>query len=211
MHKSELKSLLTESASGTPSGRIVRVLSERGALSGNADRQHPGPGEIDRLDDARPSCARRAWLSTAPRPRRGRSAGAGRPAMAVMLNPLAGTCVGLLLGLEHMQLIVADVSHAVLDRQDGPASRPTIRRTMRSASSSDCVGGGLCRARHFQRHHPWRRHRRRRPDQSDQRPRHQGRRHPDLGRHRYPRHVRARRWSGRSMPTMPASARPSRR
>ena len=34
MYKSELKSLLTQSTAGTPSGRIVRVLSERGALSG---------------------------------------------------------------------------------------------------------------------------------------------------------------------------------
>src|SRR5262249_34028776 len=44
----------------------------------------------------------------------GRASGAGRPAMAVTLNPEAGTVVGLLIGLEHIQLIVADVSHAVL-------------------------------------------------------------------------------------------------
>jgi predicted NBD/HSP70 family sugar kinase len=43
-----------------------------------------------------------------------RRGGAGRPATAVMLNPEAGTVVGLLIGLEHIQLIVADVSHAVL-------------------------------------------------------------------------------------------------
>jgi predicted NBD/HSP70 family sugar kinase len=45
----------------------------------------------------------------------GRAAGVGRPATAVSLNPEAGTCVGLLFGMYHIQMIVADVSHRVLD------------------------------------------------------------------------------------------------
>ena len=34
--------------------------------------------------------------------------------LALAAYPVAGTVVGLLIGLEHLQLIVADVSHAVL-------------------------------------------------------------------------------------------------
>jgi len=43
-----------------------------------------------------------------------RTSGVGRPSTTVSLNPEAGTCVGMLIGRDFMQLIVADVSHAVL-------------------------------------------------------------------------------------------------
>ena len=113
MYKSELKSLLTDPASATPAGRIVRVLSERGALSGTQIANILGLAKSTvsmTLAELRKS----GMVVDATVPETGRNAGAGRPAMAVTLNPQAGTCVGLLLGLEHMQLIVADVSHAVL-------------------------------------------------------------------------------------------------
>lgn len=38
----------------------------------------------------------------------------GRPATALTLNPKAGTCIGILVGLSEIQVIVADVSHTVL-------------------------------------------------------------------------------------------------
>src|SRR5690606_14663511 len=44
----------------------------------------------------------------------GRSAGVGRPATLLTLNPQAGTCVGILIGFDHIQVMVADVSHATL-------------------------------------------------------------------------------------------------
>jgi predicted NBD/HSP70 family sugar kinase len=113
MYKSELKSLLGETAAGTPSGRIVRILSERGALSGTQIANMLGLAKSTvsvTLAELRKS----GMVVDGPTPETGRNAGAGRPAMAVTLNPQAGTCVGLLLGLEHLQVIVADVSHAVL-------------------------------------------------------------------------------------------------
>jgi predicted NBD/HSP70 family sugar kinase len=113
MYKSELKSLLGETAAGTPSGRIVRILSERGALSGTQIANMLGLAKSTvsmTLAELRKS----GMVVDGATPETARNAGAGRPAMAVTLNPEAGTCVGLLLGLEHLQLIVADVSHAVL-------------------------------------------------------------------------------------------------
>jgi predicted NBD/HSP70 family sugar kinase len=113
MYKSALKSLLTDPASATPPGRIVRTLSERGALSGTQIASILGLAKSTvsmTLTELRKS----GMVVDAIVPEAGRNAGAGRPAMAVTLNPQAGTCVGLLLGLEHMQLIIADVSHAVL-------------------------------------------------------------------------------------------------
>lgn len=44
----------------------------------------------------------------------------GRPASAFALNPKAGTCVGLHLGLRELRLLVADVSHSVLHRAEIP-------------------------------------------------------------------------------------------
>ena len=113
MYKSELKSLLTQSTAGTPSGRIVRVLSERGALSGTQIASILGLAKST-VSMTLAELRKAGMVVDGATPETGRSAGAGRPAMAVTLNPQAGTCVGLLLGLEHLQLIVADVSHAVL-------------------------------------------------------------------------------------------------
>ena len=110
----------------------MRVLSERGALSGTQIANILGLAKST-VSMTLAELRKAAMVVDGAAPETGRSAGAGRPAMAVTLNPQAGTCVGLLLGLEHMQLIVADVSHAVLSRQDRPASRPTIRPTTRSA------------------------------------------------------------------------------
>jgi predicted NBD/HSP70 family sugar kinase len=113
MHKSELKSLLTESASGTPSGRIIRVLSERGALSATQIAGILGLAKST-VSMTLTELRKAEMVVGGTAPIANRSAGAGRPATAVMLNPVAGTVVGLLIGLEHLQLIVADVSHAVL-------------------------------------------------------------------------------------------------
>jgi predicted NBD/HSP70 family sugar kinase len=43
--------------------------------------------------------------------------GVGRPATALTLNPEAGTCVGLHLGLDEIRIVLADVSHSVISEQ----------------------------------------------------------------------------------------------
>lgn len=44
--------------------------------------------------------------------------GVGRPASLFALNPKAGTCVGLHLGLRELRLLVADVAHTVLHKAE---------------------------------------------------------------------------------------------
>lgn len=113
MDTAELKTLLTNAHATTPSGKIVRVLSQRGALSGARIAGITGLAkstvsttlaELRKsgiiVDDA-------GSKSDAP-------ASVGRPGNTVTLNPLAGTCVGVLLGVQHIQVVIADVSHAVL-------------------------------------------------------------------------------------------------
>jgi predicted NBD/HSP70 family sugar kinase len=110
MDGGELKSLLANRETGTPTGRIVRTLSERGTLSAT---------QIARLT----GLAKSTVSTTLSELRRSGivveagndSAGnVGRPATALTLNPRAGTCIGLLVGLTEVQVILADVSHAVL-------------------------------------------------------------------------------------------------
>ncbi|MDW6022588.1 ROK family transcriptional regulator [Mesorhizobium sp. BAC0120] len=113
MYKAELKSLLAERSAGAPSTRIVRVLSERGALSGTQIAKILGLAKST-VSMTLAELRKAGMVVDGAAPVANRSSGAGRPATAVMLNPEAGTVVGLLIGLEHIQLIVADVSHAVL-------------------------------------------------------------------------------------------------
>lgn len=110
MNKIDLKTLLADRAIGTPKGRIVSTLSERGSLSA---------AQIVRLTGLAKSTVSTALselkrselvVETGSEP----SQGAGRPATTLTLNPRAGTCVGILIGQAELQVIVADVSHMVL-------------------------------------------------------------------------------------------------
>jgi predicted NBD/HSP70 family sugar kinase len=106
----ELKSLLADRSLDTPTGRIVRVLSERGTLSA---------AQISRLT----GLAKSTVSTTLAELRRTEmvvevgsepSSGVGRPATALTLNPKAGRCIGILVGQTEIQMIVADVAHNVL-------------------------------------------------------------------------------------------------
>jgi len=112
MSEGTLKSFLAGKGNGTPTERIVRALSQRGTMSPRDIAETTG------LAKSTVSTAlnelRRAGMVVDGPVENGRTAGVGRPSTSVSLNPEAGTCVGLLVGSEHMQLIVADVSHAVL-------------------------------------------------------------------------------------------------
>src|SRR6185312_7946526 len=99
MNVQRVKSLLFYEAAGTPSGRIVRTLIEKGPLSAREIGLSTG------LAKSTVSTAlaglRAAAMVIERRPANGQNHGVGRPATTVSLNPQAGTCVGLLIGVEH--------------------------------------------------------------------------------------------------------------
>jgi predicted NBD/HSP70 family sugar kinase len=110
VNKIDLRTLLADRGVGTPSGRIVRTLSERGSLSA---------AQLARLTGLAKSTVSTALVElkrselvveTGSEP----ASGAGRPAPTLTRNPRAGTCVGILIGQAEIQVIVADVSHTVL-------------------------------------------------------------------------------------------------
>jgi predicted NBD/HSP70 family sugar kinase len=115
MTKSLLKSLLIDQPRGTPESLIVRCLSRRGAISA---------AQIARLTGLARSTVSTALsglkksgivveMSTTGE----MAKGVGRPAATLTLNPEAGTCVGVHLGLDEIRLVVADVSHSFISEK----------------------------------------------------------------------------------------------
>ena len=119
MNKIELKSLLADRAVGTPSGRIVRALSERGGMSATQIARITGLAKST-VSTTLAELRKSGMVVEAMAPEPGREASVGRPATVLTLNPQAGTCVGILISLRHIQVIVADVSHAIIAEQVVP-------------------------------------------------------------------------------------------
>jgi len=121
MTESRLKSLLDDRSSGAPASRIVRAMSQRGALSA---------AQIARLTGLARSTVstalsdlRKSGIVVEVGGQEDSAKGVGRPATALTLNPEAGTCVGIHIALDEVRMIVADVSHSVIFEQIMPAGR----------------------------------------------------------------------------------------
>ena len=105
---------LNEEAATTPEARVVRVMSERGAVSA-ADLARATGLARSTISQALTELRRaKAIVETSA----GEAArGVGRPASAFALNPRAGVCFGVHLSLDCVHTIVADVSHSVICEQ----------------------------------------------------------------------------------------------
>lgn len=113
MSEQDLKDLLVDHSGDAPSHRIVRVLRSRGSLSATEIASLTGLAKST-VSTALVELRRSGLVVDAPVATGQRAARAGRPATALTLNPRAGTCVGVMIGLNKIQVIVADVSHIVL-------------------------------------------------------------------------------------------------
>ena len=116
-----LRQLLDVGGVGAPLQLVVRTIMERGALSA--------------ADIARVTGLARSTVSTALSELRGSGIvveadsdsdgdgkqqpkkSAGRPATALKLNPEAGTCVGIHLAYEGVEVVLADISHSFIAEQ----------------------------------------------------------------------------------------------
>jgi predicted NBD/HSP70 family sugar kinase len=114
-----LKTLLAERRVGSPSGRIVRTLSGHGALSATQLAGLTGLAKSTvsmTLSELRKS----GVVVESHGAVNGRGSSVGRPATVLTLNPRAGTCVGVVIGLGEIKLIVADVSHTIIADKTQP-------------------------------------------------------------------------------------------
>lgn len=116
-----LETLLEDRSAGSAASRIVRLMSASGALR---------PNEIARLTGLARSTVstvmaelRDAGIVVDAEETRSRRRGVGRPSIALKLNPEAGTCVGLHLGLDEVRLVIADVAHSIIAQERVPLGR----------------------------------------------------------------------------------------
>lgn len=139
MSTSLLRKLLDDRTRAAPAGRIVRALAARGRLSAAEIARRTG------LARSTVSVAlaelRRAGIVVEQEPASPAAKGVGRPPTALSLNPRAGTCVGVHLSLEGVDVLVADVAHSVISEQTVP-----LGRDYAPAAAADAVGAAVRRA-----------------------------------------------------------------
>ena len=90
MLRDELTSLLDDAASDSAEARVVRVLSERGAVSANEIARATGLARSTISSAIAELRSARMIVATEPGEQ---SRGVGRPAASFALNPQAGTCL----------------------------------------------------------------------------------------------------------------------
>jgi predicted NBD/HSP70 family sugar kinase len=119
MTEGSLKSLLKSESADTPSGRIIRTLSERGSLSAAQIARITGLARST-VSTAVADLRRSGLIFDADPPESAESRAIGRPATALRLNPEAGTCIGVHLAIDELRVAAADVSHSVISEQNIP-------------------------------------------------------------------------------------------
>jgi len=154
MLRDDLQSLLDDVDADHAEARVVRVLSQRGAVSANEISRATG---LARSTISQALAELRGAGVIVEAPLADSARGVGRPAANFALNPRAGACLGLHLSLDDIKLIAADVSHSiifektiVLGRDYAPAeavkaARQALRESCREAGIAwaSVIGVGL--------------------------------------------------------------------
>lgn len=113
MKEPTLTDLLEDWQAHGAAGHVARALSGRGGRSLTQLAALTGYSKST-ISAVLAELRRSGLVVENGAPRRSRETGAGRPEVVVSLNPEAGTSVGILIGLEHIQVVVVDVAHTIL-------------------------------------------------------------------------------------------------
>lgn len=113
MPQSRIKQILASQNAGAPSSQIIRALSQNGGMTA---------AQLSRLTGLARSTISAAVndLKTSKvvvELEQANSGSVGRPGTFLSLNPDAGTCIGVHLGYDDVQVVVADVSHTIIAEQ----------------------------------------------------------------------------------------------
>src|ERR1700709_2603361 len=100
MLRDNLRSLLDDADADHAEARVVRVLSERGAVSANEIARATGLARST-ISSALAELRQGRVIVEAPAAEAAR--GVGRPAASFALNPRAGTCIGVHLSLDEIK------------------------------------------------------------------------------------------------------------
>lgn len=149
MSADELKTFLGEDRRGDPSGRVVRLLRERGSLSAAEIARASGLAKST-VSSVLAELRRSEIVVDVVARNTPRALRAGRPGTAVTLNPRAGACVGVRIGPTDIRVIAADVSHAILADQTAEMplhySPQTAAKATRRLIDKVCAKAGVARA-----------------------------------------------------------------
>lgn len=103
---------MTSLTEGSPANQIVKALSQNGGMSAAQIARLTGLARstistaVSDLKDSKVVVEIQQSAAT--------RSGAGRPGIVLTLNPQAGTCVGIHLGFDDVQFVVADISHSFI-------------------------------------------------------------------------------------------------
>lgn len=107
-----IQKILSSMVSGTPASQIIQALSQNGGMSAAQIARHTGLARstvstaVTELKDNKVVVEITQQSSV--------RSGAGRPGVLLTLNPAAGTCLGVHLGYDSIQVVLADISHTIL-------------------------------------------------------------------------------------------------
>jgi predicted NBD/HSP70 family sugar kinase len=107
-----IRKLLSSADPGTPSSQIIYALSQNGGMSAAQIARHTGLARST-ISTAVADLKESRVVVETEQATIGKTA-AGRPGIILTLNPLAGTCIGIHLGYDDIQIVVADISHAFI-------------------------------------------------------------------------------------------------
>jgi predicted NBD/HSP70 family sugar kinase len=110
--QSRIKQIIANVSAGSPASEIIRALTQHGGMTSAQIARHTGLARSTistGLADLKSSCV----VVESEQVVEGKN-GAGRPGIILTLNPAAGTCIGIHLGYDEIQIVVADISHSFI-------------------------------------------------------------------------------------------------
>jgi predicted NBD/HSP70 family sugar kinase len=110
-----IRKILNSADPGTPTSQIIRALSQKGGMTAAQIARHTGLARSTISTAVTDLKGSRVVVET-EQDVSGKNA-AGRPGMLLTLNPQAGTCIGIHLGYDEIQIVVADISHSFIAEQ----------------------------------------------------------------------------------------------
>jgi predicted NBD/HSP70 family sugar kinase len=112
MMHSSIRKILKSVDPGAPASQIIRALSQNGGMTGAQIARHTGLARSTISTSVADLKMSRVVVETKQDASSKNTA--GRPGVVLTLNPAAGTCIGIHLGYDEIQIVVADISHSFI-------------------------------------------------------------------------------------------------
>lgn len=115
MAQSRIKQIMSTVATGTPASQIIRALSQQGGMTAAQIARHSGLARS--TISAAVAGLKDSLVIVEVEQESPGTVSVGRPGTVLTLNPQAGTCIGIHLGYDDVQFVVADISHSFIAEQ----------------------------------------------------------------------------------------------